>query len=138
MTLIEILMAADARLLRMNADSLTATSETRSANSEAWSRLLQAARAELPEALRPFVRASRQTNRDDFPTGISVSIDLPGCERLHFGPWVYDKESDTFRIDAPWRNKPFEVAGGNREEFGDLLDAIARAREIYQTRYEQY
>lgn len=131
-SLAEIFQSADHRLRNINRDSAIPTAETRTENFTMWRKLVEAARRELPEAIRPFVKANRGTNRDDFPTGISVAIDLPDCERIHFGPWIYDETGDDFTIQAPWKNKPFEVAGGNKEEFGDLLDAIARAREIYR------
>jgi hypothetical protein len=132
MSLDDLLRSADERLVAMNRDRSITTGELRSQHHVFWKKLVEAAKRELPEAIRPFVRASRDTNRDDFPTGISVAIDLPGCERIHFGPWAYNDETEEYSIEDSWRNKPFEVGGGNREEFGDLLDAIARAREIYQ------
>lgn len=135
MSLEEILHAADERLGRINRDSSISTGELRDANFDAWEKLVQTARSVLPPAIARFVRADQRTHRDDFPTGISLSIDLPGAERIHFGPWGYDPTANEFNILDPWKNKPFEVAGGNREQFGDLLDAIARAREIFCGRY---
>ena len=132
MPLEEILKAADARVMFLNDERSQPSSAEAEIKYTQWESMLETARKQLPEALRPFVASARDTHREDQPNEVAVAIDLPGCARIFFGPWVWSEERQEHTISGPWRNKPFQVAGGNMEEFGDLLDAIARAREVYR------
>jgi hypothetical protein len=97
-----------------------------------WRSMLETARQQLPPAIQQYVTAARGTHREDQPNEVAVAIDLPASARIFFGPWVWSEERQEYTVSGPWRNKPFQVAGGNMEEFGDLLDAVARAREVYR------
>jgi hypothetical protein len=132
MSLEEILTLADQRVEQLNGERDQPRSSDAALRDDQWRSMLETARALLPSAIRPFVFSARDTQREDQPNEVAVAIDLPGCARIFFGPWTWDAESSGFKIEGPWRNKPFQVAGGNMEEFGDLLDAIARAREVYR------
>lgn len=132
MSLEEILKAADARVMSLKEESAIPNSQEAVIKEQRWRSMLETARQALPEALRPFVSSARETHREDQPNEVAVAIDLPGSARIFFGPWTWSEERNEFTISGPWRNKPFQVAGGNMEEFGDLLDAIARAREVYR------
>ena len=132
MTLEEILKAADERVMFLNDERSLPTAREADIKETQWQSMLQTARRQLPPALREFVSAPRDTHREDQPNEVAVAIDLPGCARIFFGPWVWSEERQEHSVSGPWRNKPFQVAGGNMEEFGDLLDAIARAREVYR------
>lgn len=132
MSLDEILRAADERIDQLVVESRQPLAAATNTNDERWRSMLETARQLLPPALRPFVTSGRDTHREDQPNEVAVAIDLPGSARIFFGPWTWDDPSNEYRVSGPWRNKPFQVAGGNMEEFGDLLDAIARAREVYR------
>jgi hypothetical protein len=132
MSLEDILAAADERIDQLNDERTKPTASDRAVKDERWLSMLETARALLPSALRIFVHSARETHREDQPNEVAVAIDLPGCARIFFGPWTYDEALKEFKVEGMWRNKPFQVAGGNMEEFGDLLDAIARAREVYR------
>lgn len=132
MGLEEILAEADRRVAQWNQERETPLAEARLDSNRRWDALLAAARRDLPDPIKPFVRAARRTQREDQPNEIAVAIELPEAERIFFGPWIWSEERQEFEVAEPWRNKPFQVAGGNMEEFGDLLDAIARAREVYR------
>jgi hypothetical protein len=131
MSLVEILQAADERVVQLNGERSSPTAKDIELKQERWRTMLETARELLPSAIKPFVFQSRHTHREDQPNEIAVAIDLPGCARIFFGPWAWSEERQGFVVEAPWRNKPFQVAGGNMDEYGDLLDAIARAREVY-------
>lgn len=131
MSLDDILRAADQRSTQLSGERSLPTAHEVKANREQWRSMLETARAVLPAAIRPFVFQARETHREDQPNEVAVAIDLPACARIFFGPWAWSDEKQEFVVEGPWRNKPFQVAGGNMEDFGDLLDAIARAREIY-------
>jgi len=132
MTLEEILKAADARVMFLNDERTIPNSRDVEFKDHQWETMLDTAKKLLPKALQPFVTSARDTHREDQPNEVAVAIDLPAAARIFFGPWVWSEEHNEFTISGPWRNKPFQVAGGNMEEFGDLLDAIARAREVYR------
>lgn len=133
MSLEDILAAADSRIDQLNDERQRPTASEAVIRDERWMSMLETARELLPSAMKPFVVSARDVHREDQPNEVAVAIDLPGCARIFFGPWTYDEATGGFKVEGMWRNKPFQVAGGNMEEFGDLLDAIARAREIYRT-----
>jgi hypothetical protein len=132
MTLDQIIRAADERIEQLNTERASPSISDAEIKDDRWRSMLQTARELLPNAIKPFVFSARNTHREDQPNEVAVAIDLPGCARIFFGPWAWDEASNEFKVEGPWRNKPFQVAGGNMEEFGDLLDAIARAREVYR------
>ena len=132
MTLEEILRSADERVMFLNDERTIPNSRDVAVKDHQWESMLETAKKALPQALQPFVSSARDTHREDQPNEVAVAIDLPASARIFFGPWVWSEEHNEFTIAGPWRNKPFQVAGGNMEQFGDLLDAIARAREVYK------
>jgi hypothetical protein len=132
MSLEDILKAADERAMFLNDERTIPNSRDVKVKDHQWESMLETARKALPPALQPYVSSARDTHREDQPNEVAVAIDLPASARIFFGPWVWSEEHQEFTVSGPWRNKPFQVAGGNMEEFGDLLDAIARAREVYR------
>jgi hypothetical protein len=133
MSLDAILQAADARVAQLNAESRIPTAQDGAQRDELRRTMVETARELLPSAIKPYVMMDDIAHREDQPNEKAVAIDLPGCARIFFGPWTWIEERQQFEVSMPWRNKPFQVAGGNMEEFGDLLDAIARAREVYRS-----
>src|SRR5688500_18203452 len=114
----------------LECERTTPSSRIREQNEVQWMTMLETAKKALPSAIQAFVTSARDTHREDQPNEVAVAIDLPDAARIFFGPWVWSEEKQEYTVSGPWRNKPFQVAGGNMEEFGDLLDAIARAREV--------
>lgn len=131
MTLDEILYAADQRIAQLNHERMIPLTFDATIMKEQFRTMVETAQELLPPAIKPYVVSQGEANREDQPNEKAIAIDLPHAARIFFGPWVWSESKQMFEIPEPWRNKPFQVAGGNMEQFGDLLDAIARAREIY-------
>lgn len=136
MSLDDILRAADERNTLFDEQRETSLGQDAAQSKRQWRGLLETAKQMLPLALQPFVRSGRDIHREDQPNEIAVALDLPESERIFFGPWVYNEDTEEFDIQEPWRNKPFVVGGGTMEEYGDLLDAIARAREVFKMKHD--